>query len=222
PEFGNRPARISLPVLEVAMSELKNPDTDQLLRSAAAGETEAADLLLRRHRERLKSLIGIRLDDRLAARVDPSDVVQDVLATAHQRLPDYLDRQPVAFYPWLRQIAFNRLTDLYRHHVQVAKRAVAREEQLPPGISGHSATRLAEQICDRGGSPSRIAIRAESHQRLLQALREMPDDQREIVVMRHLEQLSVGEVAEILDLPPGTVMSKHFRGLRTLRGLLND
>ncbi|MCA9216702.1 MAG: hypothetical protein KDB27_26715 [Planctomycetales bacterium] len=92
------------------MNALKDFDTDHLIQSAASGDAKAGDELLQRYRQRLRRLVQIRLDSKLTARVDPSDVVQDVLLTAHQRLDDYLRARPISFYPWLRQIAINRLS----------------------------------------------------------------------------------------------------------------
>src|SRR4051812_12159450 len=107
------------------------PDTDELLRRTADGDPAARGRLLTRHRARLRKMVGYRLDRRLAPRVDPSDVVQDVLAEAARRLPDYLRDRPLPFYPWLRQLAADRLADLYRRHVGAERRSVLREE---PGV----------------------------------------------------------------------------------------
>jgi RNA polymerase sigma-70 factor, ECF subfamily len=82
-----------------------SPDTDELLNRTAHGDRAARDQLLVRHRQRLRQAVAYRLDRRLAARVDPSDVVQEVLAEAARKLPDYLRERPLPFYPWLRQMA---------------------------------------------------------------------------------------------------------------------
>src|SRR5690242_19377754 len=110
-------------------------DTEHLLDRAAAGDPDARDRLLRRHRGRLRRMVAVRADPRLAARVDPSDVVQETLAEAAAGLDAYLRDRPLAFYPWLRQIAQNRLTDLYRRHVRAGRRAVTREEAALPDRS---------------------------------------------------------------------------------------
>src|SRR5437016_4375861 len=112
----------------MAVSE---PDTDRLIELASQGDRGAGEQLLVRHRSRLRKMISLRLDRRMAARIDPSDVVQEVLAEAAQKLPDYLRERPLPFYPWLRKIAWERLVDLYRQHVQAQKRSVKREE---PGV----------------------------------------------------------------------------------------
>src|SRR5215471_20418277 len=115
------------------MAARKDPDTEMLMAQAAAGDREARDRLLERFRPRLRHLIGLRLDRRLAARLDPSDVVQESLAAAADKLDDYLRTRPVPFYPWLRGLALVRLVDMYRWHVSTGKRSVRREEgALPP------------------------------------------------------------------------------------------
>jgi RNA polymerase sigma-70 factor (ECF subfamily) len=108
------------------------PDTDVLLDRAAAGDSTARQQLLGRHRNRLKRMVAVRLDPRLAARVDPSDVVQEALADAARKLSDYLARRPLPFYPWLRRLAWERLVKLHRRHT-AGRRDIAREE--PPALS---------------------------------------------------------------------------------------
>ena len=91
-------------------------DTDKLLNRAAGGDRSAQERLLERHRAQLGRMIAVRMHPRLAARFDPSDVVQEALIVANERLPGYLHERPVAFYPWLRQLAYERLVDLHRRH----------------------------------------------------------------------------------------------------------
>src|SRR5215470_6717040 len=94
------------------------PDTEELLRRSQAGDRDARGALLQRHRKRLRRMVALRLDRRLASRLDPSDVVQDVLAAADRRLDEYLSERPLPFYPWLRQIAWDRLVYEHRRHVR--------------------------------------------------------------------------------------------------------
>src|SRR5687768_10163336 len=112
------------------MTKTPGPDTDQLLASASRGDPSARGRLLERHRPRLKRMVSVRLDRRMAARVDPSDVVQEALLDAAGRLDEYLRERPIPFYPWLRRLAAGRLADAYRRHVRAARRSVGREE--PP------------------------------------------------------------------------------------------
>src|SRR5262245_41734828 len=110
------------------MAEAASPDTEQLLRQAAGGDAAARQALLERHRPRLLRMVALRLARRLAARLDPSDLVQESLAEADRQLGDYLSARPLPFYPWLRQIAWLRLVQAHRRHVQASKRSVLREE----------------------------------------------------------------------------------------------
>src|SRR3954465_3996851 len=98
-------------------------DTDELLRTAELGDESARAELLARHRDRLRRMVAVRIDRRLAARVDPSDVVQEALADAATGLSAYLRARPLPFYPWLRQVAWLRLVQLYRHHVVAQRRS---------------------------------------------------------------------------------------------------
>ena len=106
-------------------------ETEALLASAEDGDGAARELLLGRHRDRLRHMVAVRMDRRLSARLDPSDVVQEALVDAHLELPRYLSERPLPFYPWLRQLAGERLAELHRRHVQAARRSVRREE---PGV----------------------------------------------------------------------------------------
>ena len=107
------------------------PDTDELLGLAADGDAAARADLLARHRSRLRRMVAYRLDRRLAARVDPSDVVQEVLAEADRQLDHYLRERPLPFYPWLRRLAWERLVKLHNRHLGAQRRSVRREE---PGV----------------------------------------------------------------------------------------
>src|SRR5262245_1218409 len=110
------------------MCEFHEEESQVLLRQAAAGDEQAAARLLNLHRNRLRAMIALRLDRRLSARVDPSDVVQETFVEAHEKLPEYLRTNPMPFYPWLRRIAFEKIVHLHRQHLWAQARAVTREE----------------------------------------------------------------------------------------------
>jgi len=196
------------------------PDTDALLDRAAAGDGEARNRLLARHRRRLRRLIAVRLDRRLAARVDPSDVVQESLAEADRRLDAYLAERPVPFYPWLRRLVLERLIDLHRRHIRSQKRSVRREAALDVPLSDESLRDLAEHLLDTGSSPSAGLQRDEERARLADLLGRLPDGDRELLVMRHLEHLSVRDIAAVLGISEGAVKVRQVRALARLRGLL--
>ncbi len=198
------------------------PDTDELLRRADTGDASAVGPLLDRHRDRLRRMITVRIDPRLAARVDPSDVVQEAFAEASQKLPDYLRDRPLPFYPWLRQIAWQRLVRLHQRHIGAQKRTVNRECHAELALPDESVMQLANRLVASGTSPSRRAIREELRGTVRAALDRMAPHDREILVMWYLEQLSVSEIAALMEMTETAVKSRHRRALQRLLRLLED
>jgi RNA polymerase sigma-70 factor (ECF subfamily) len=197
------------------------PDTDELLRRSAAGEGAARQELLARHRGRLRHMIGVRLDRRLLARLDPSDVVQEVLMEANDKVNDYLRDRPLPFYPWLRQIAWQRLLKIHQHH-HARKRRVTREELPVLQLPDDSVAHLAERLATSGTSPSRHALREEVRLRVRQALGRLNERDREVLALRYLEQMSLAEIAAVLGTTEGAVKTRHARALLRLQALLGD
>lgn len=194
-------------------------DTEHLLERAAAGDGAAREQLLQRHRRRLGRMVAVRFDPRLAARVDPSDVVQETLAEAAAGLERYLRERPLPFYPWLRQLAQRRLIELHRRHVQARRRSVTREVG-PPGLPGHSALALADRLFARTSSPSAGLRRQERRDRVRAALAALPEPDREVLVLRILEGLPTREIAAVLGISEVAVRSRQVRALDRLKGLL--
>ncbi len=203
------------------MNTASQPDTEELIELTARGETEARQQLLVRHRKRLVKMVAVRLDRAIAARVDPSDVVQEVLAQAAQHLDEFLRTRPLPYYAWLRQFAWERLVKLHRHHIRSKKRSVTREEAWSMPLPEDSVLRLARLVAT-GASPSQALIRNEMRQRLRAALDRLAPHDREILVMRNLEQLCIAEIAEVLGLTEGAVKVRHLRALRRLRTILGE
>jgi RNA polymerase sigma-70 factor (ECF subfamily) len=195
---------------------MPDADTEHLLARAAAGDIDARDRLLARHRDRLRRMIAVRADPRLAARVDPSDVVQDTLAEAAGKLDGFLRTRPLPFYPWLRRLALERLAALHRRHVQARRRSVTREADrmdLPDG----SALELADHLFARQSSPSARLRREELQTRVRSALAALREADREVLVLRHLEGLPAKEIAAVLGTSEGAVHTRHVRALHRLR-----
>jgi RNA polymerase sigma-70 factor (ECF subfamily) len=192
------------------MPVIRDGDTDRLLAAAAAGDPVARDHLLASHRDRLRRAVARRLDPRLAARLDPSDVVQEALADADRKLSDYLRDRPLPFYPWLRRLAFERLVRLHRRHVRAGKRSVTREA---PAADDQAATVAAD-------GPASAVVRAELHERVRSALDRLPAADRAVLVLRHFEHHSVRETADRLGASEGAVKVRHLRALRRFRDLL--
>jgi RNA polymerase sigma-70 factor (ECF subfamily) len=165
-------------------------------------------------------MVAVRIDERLSARVDPSDVVQEALAAAYERIAQYLRDQPVPFYTWLRQIAWDRLLDLHRRHISAGNRSVRREELS--GLSDMSALQLASRLLKKDTGPLQRLLRQELLARVRTALDRLHDDDREILILRHLEELSGVECAAILGLSETAAKQRHLRAVRRLRRLLDD
>lgn len=202
------------------MTLSKPPDTEELLRRIESGDDDALQSLLGRHRVRLRKMVAVRLDPRLAARIDPSDVVQDTLADASHKLAGYLKDRAIPFYPWLRQLAWNRLVDLHRRHVIARRRSVKREAPAEFLLSDDSAAALGERASDGGSSPLHRALRHERAARVRAALDELRAPDREVLVLRFLEQLSVAEISAVLGISVGAVKTRQVRALGRLRELL--
>jgi RNA polymerase sigma-70 factor, ECF subfamily len=196
------------------------PDTEELLRRTGAGDRGARGALLERHRERLLRMVALRLDPRLAARVDPSDVVQDVLAEADRRLDAYMRKQPLPFYPWLRQLAVDRLADQHRRHVRAGRRSVRREENEGWGLPDASAEELMDRLLAPGDSPSAAMRRDEARDLVRAALEAMAEQEREVLILRYLEQLPAREVGAVLGIGDAAAKKRALRALRRLRELL--
>lgn len=197
-------------------------DTDILLGRIRGGDLDARQQLLTRHRDQLRKMIAVRMDRRLAPRLDPSDIVQDVMADADRELSDYLRRRPVPFYPWLRQLAWDRLIEVHRRHVRADKRSVRREQPGLLGLPDESACLLADRLIDRHSGPSQQAIRAETRRRVRAAIALMSDRDREVLVLRHLEQLSTAQTAAILGITENAVKARHVRALDRLQRQLEN
>jgi RNA polymerase sigma-70 factor, ECF subfamily len=202
--------------------KLHEPDTEELIAKARGGDVQARQQLLVRHQKRLQRMVAMRMDRRLRARVDASDVVQDALADAAGKLSDYLRRRPLPFYPWLRQLAWEKLIDLHRRHVRAGKRSVSREEPGVLDLPDDSAAELASRIVDVASSPSKHLLREELRARVQTALGNLAAPDREVLVLRHVEQLSVKEVAAVLGISEAAVKTRHFRALERLQRILGQ
>ena len=195
-------------------------DTDSLITRAGDGDRSAERELFERHRAKLRRMVAIRMDPRLAARFDPSDVVQEALLTASVQLPAYALQRPLPFYPWLRNVAWQRLVDLHHHHFTAQRRSVVREVAMQ--LPDESAMKLAGTLMASGTSPSDILIRKELRARVQTALMELPPGDREVLVMRHLEQMSVSEIAATLEISESAVKMRRLRAVRKFKELLSS
>jgi RNA polymerase sigma-70 factor (ECF subfamily) len=192
-------------------------DADDLLDRTAAGDPAARDRLLARHREKLRRMVAVRLDRRLAARVDPSDIVQETLADAARRLDDYVRHRPMAYYPWLRRLAADRVDKAHRRHT-AGRRSVGREEAPP--LPAESALELADRLLADNTDPADAAVRRERREHVRAALSRLAAVDREVLALRFLERLSTTEAAEVLGLSAGAIRLRVMRALDRLRDRL--
>jgi RNA polymerase sigma-70 factor, ECF subfamily len=196
-------------------------NTEELLTRAGAGDLAARNLLLDKYRNRLRAVVAIRLHRGMSSRIDPSDVVQESLAEANGRLADYIQRRPLPYYLWLRELTLERLVELHRRHVLAQKRSVNREAARG-AISDDSMNELAQRLVAGGSSPSQRAQREETRCKVREALDRLAQNDREVLVLRHLEQLSMREIASVLGLTEVAVKVRHLRALRRLRDRLGE
>jgi RNA polymerase sigma-70 factor (ECF subfamily) len=196
-------------------------DTEDLLQRAAAGDDAALPALWERHRARLRQMVRLRLDRRLQGRVDPSDVLQEAYLDLAERLPDYARDRPMLAYLWLRLVTGQRLMQVHRFHLGAAMRDAGREVSLYRGaLPAASSASLAAQLLGRLNSASQAAIRAERQLQLQEVLNGMDPMDREILALRHFEELSNGEAAEVLGLSKTAANNRYIRALGRLRDLL--
>jgi RNA polymerase sigma-70 factor (ECF subfamily) len=191
-------------------------ETTDLLRRLHAGDRDALAGLFDYYRSRLGKMVRVHLDTRLAGRFDASDVLQEAFLDAVRQLPAYLRQPRVAFYVWLRGVAWERLLNLQRQHAGAQCRAVGRELALP----AKSSALLARSLLAPGPSPSEILLQAELRQRLQRALARLDPEDREVILMRHFENLSNGEVAQALGIGDSGATMRYGRALFRLKEIL--
>ena len=200
----------------------ESSDMTELLDRVRLGDQTAKGELLGRLRPRLCRMVAVRMDDRVTLRVDPSDVVQEALVVADRRLPEYFERGErgdTPFYPWLRKIALERLVEAHREHVLADKRSVRRE--VPMRLSEASSICLAKRMAANGSSPSGHFARKELQARIRSILSELADSDREILVLKHLEELSNAECASVQGITIVAVKKRYLRALVRVRSLMD-
>lgn len=190
--------------------------TAALLELVRRGDRQAFDRLFALHRPYLCRVVELRLDRRLRARVDPSDVVQEAQLEAFRRLPDFFERRPMAFRLWLRKTAQERLLMLRRFHLGAEKRAAQREVPLPE----ESSILLARQMLAPNPTASQLLMNQERTRRLREAVGQLSEGDREILALRNLEALSNAEAAEVLGIDPAAASRRYGRALLRLRKIL--
>jgi RNA polymerase sigma-70 factor (ECF subfamily) len=196
-------------------------ESSDLLRQAAAGKVAAREALFARHSDRLLRMVRLRLSRRLQGRVDEGDVVQEALLEATRKLNEYLKDPQVPFFLWLRHLTGLKLSELHRHHLGTQMRDADREVSIYRGaLPEANSVSLAAHLLGTLTSPSQAAVKAERRLRLQEALNSMDPIDREILALRHFEQLNNQETARVLELSPSGTTARHMRALKHLRAIL--
>lgn len=196
--------------------------TEELLDGARQGNADAVNRLLEKHRDAVRRLVQMRLDQRIQRRVDVSDVVQDVMVEANRRLQDYLANPILSFRIWLRQIAKDRIIDAHRRHRVSGKRSVDRERPMVAAADmDRSTLELAAQLQDPELTPAAAATQREMVRRIEQSISDLDEQDAEVIVMRHYERLSNQEIAQALGLTEPAASMRYLRAVRRLRDRLD-
>lgn len=195
-------------------------DIDQLLERLRNGDQQALGELFSRYREPLRRMVEFRLDRRLQGRVAPSDVLQEAYIAALQRFEHFFEKPGASFYVWLRLIANQSLIDLHRRHLAAKMRAAGQEIPVDGAWTHATSMSIAMQLVAALETPSQAAGRAELLARVEAALEEMDPIDREVLTMRHFEELGNSEVAEILGIAKSAASNRYVRALERLRGAL--
>jgi RNA polymerase sigma-70 factor, ECF subfamily len=190
----------------------------EFIERARAGDREALNTLLALHRDRLRRMVEMRLDTRLQARLDASDVVQEAYIEVSERLEEYLRDPKLKLFLWLRLVVGERLLRLHRHHLGTQMRDAGREVSLYRGaLPAASSAALAAQLLGRHTSPTQAAMRAERILRVQEALNALEPVDREILSLRHFEELTAAEAARVLDIEESAAAKRYFRALKRLK-----
>ena len=197
--------------------------TDDLLRRAKAGDAPALGALFAHYRDRLRQMVRLRLDPRVAGRLDASDVLQEAYLDVARRFPEYAAAPAVPVYVWLRTLTGQRLIDLHRQHLGAKLRDAGQEVSLYRGaLPQASSASLAQQLLAGLTSPTQAAVRAEMQLQLQEALNCMDAMDREVVVLRHFEELNHVETAAVLGIEPSAASKRYLRAIRRLKAILDQ
>ncbi|MFT4556054.1 MAG: RNA polymerase sigma-70 factor (ECF subfamily) [Planctomycetaceae bacterium] len=184
-----------------------------------SGDADAIAEVFSHHRDKLQRMVRFRLDRRLYGRVDTADVLQDVWLETSRRIEDYTSNPAVPFFVWVRQLAYQIIIDLHRRHLGAQKRSVSQEVSIGKSNCDTSVS-IAAQLAGNLTSPSNVAMRGERLARLREALDGMDEIDREVLALRHFEELGNNEVAEILGIQKTTASNRYVRALKRLKQVL--
>jgi RNA polymerase sigma-70 factor (ECF subfamily) len=195
--------------------------TVHLIERVRAGDKEALGEIFSRHRDRLRRMVEMRLDARLRGRIDASDVIQDAYLDVAARLEEYLRDPKLPLFLWLRLVVGDRLMRLHRHHLGTQMRDAGLEVSIYRGaLPAASSAALAAQLLGKHTSPTQAAVRVERMLRLQEALNALEPTDREVLSLRHFEELTFAEAAQALDIAESAATKRYFRALKRLKAVL--
>jgi RNA polymerase sigma-70 factor (ECF subfamily) len=196
----------------------------ELIGRAVGGDEAAASELFSMYRDRLRKMVQLRLDRRLSGRVDASDVVQEATIEASRRLSEYAKSSTqMDFFVWLRQLTGQKLIDLHRHHLGTLKRGAAQEVSLyRKAMPEATSMALAAQLLGQMTTPTQAAVRAELQIKVQEALNGLDPIDREVLVLRHFEQLSNSETSEALGISKSAASKRFIVALKRLKELMHS
>jgi RNA polymerase sigma-70 factor (ECF subfamily) len=204
------------------MSDPIEPSQD-LLRLMREGDQDALAEVFSSYRQRLRRIIRFRLDYRLANRVSDSDVLQESFIAAAKRLDHFTNQQDMPAFLWLRLITQQQLVDLHRQHLQAEMRDVRKEVSLSTNApSPHTSLAIAVQLEGKMTAVSEVLARAERIEKLEAALNQMDTIDREVIALRHFEELSNIETAEVLSIATSAASKRYLRAMRRLGELMKE
>jgi RNA polymerase sigma-70 factor (ECF subfamily) len=202
--------------MDSATSDVRS--NDELLEAARRGDENALALLVERHRQRLERMVQLRMDRRLQGRVDPSDVVQEAYLAVRGKFAQYEADARLPFFLWLRLEVGQKLVDLHRFHLGAQMRNAGQEVSLYQGaLPQVTSVSLAEHLLGKLTTASRAAMRAELKIRVQEALNSMDSQDREVLILRHFEELSNVETAQVLGIKPTAAVNRYVRALKRLK-----
>jgi RNA polymerase sigma-70 factor, ECF subfamily len=199
------------------------PQTDAGLARAADGDGVAWGELLTAHQHRLGRMVAFRMDPRLRGRVDAADIVQDAFVEAAAHREDYFRTSTAPLFLWLRGIVSNKLLEVHRHHLGTRMRDAKRDRPLDaPRQADETSAALCAHLTAGLTRASVVAMRGEVKTRLAAALDEMDATDREVLALRHFEQLSNAEAAQVLGIQERAAAKRYLRALQRLKQILSE
>jgi RNA polymerase sigma-70 factor (ECF subfamily) len=205
------------------VSTLNSSTTNNLLRRASDKDQKALADLFARYRERLRRMVRLRLDRRLRGRFDSTSVLQEVYHEASRRLGEYVREPAGEFFLWLRLVTGQKIQELHRQHLGAQAWSAGQEVSLYRGaLPEANSVSLAAQLLGQPNAVSQTAARADHQIRLQDALNQMDPLDREVLALRHFEELTNNQTAAVLGLDPTAASNHYVRALKRLKEILNS